>query len=105
MRIAGDDPRRADLGERGDERARQLLEQHLVADPPDALPGRAFARTEDAEANAAAAQDLDEGAGDALAARIERHRRADVEEHIEAREVGGAANDRHVEVLRPVAAR
>ena len=52
MRIAGDDARGADLGERGDEAARQLLEQHLVADPPDALAGRAFARAEDAEAHA-----------------------------------------------------
>ena len=116
VRIAGDDARGADLGERGDEGARQLLEQHLVADAgasarrpradaPDALAGRAFARAEDAEAHAAPAQDLDEGAGDALAARIEGHRRADVEEQVEARQVGGRAHDGHVEALRPVAAR
>ena len=48
----------AELVERGDQRARELLEQHLVAGAAHAFAGRAFARAEDAEAHAARAQDL-----------------------------------------------
>ena len=44
------------------------------------------------------------GARDLLAARIERHRRADVEQHVQRGQVVRRAHQRHIEPLRPGAA-
>ena len=52
---------------------------------------------EDGEAHPGLLQDADEGARDLLAARVERHRRADVEEIVEPRGLGGVVHDRHAE--------
>ena len=104
VRVAGDDALDAELAERLRQRRRELLEQHLVADPSHAFAGRSLACAEDAEAHPRLLKDADEGARDLLAARVERHRRADVEQAVDPGNVGGAGDHRHAEALGPVAA-
>ena len=79
----------------------RCAEQHLVADPAHALAGRPFGGAEDGEANARLLQDANEGARDLLAARVVRHRRADVEQIVELRGFGGVVHDRDAEPCGP----
>ncbi len=91
--------------ERGDQRGRELLEQHLVARAAHALAGRRFGGAEDAHLDARRLHHPHERRGDLLPARIERLRGADVEQVVERRDLLRAAHDRHAELLRPGAAR
>ena len=105
VRIAGDDPRDAEPVQRGRQRRRELLEQHLVARAARAFAGRGLGRAENPEPDARLLQDLREGPGDLLSARVERLRRADVVQVVELTHLLRGADDGHAESARPVAAR
>ena len=99
MRVAPTSPSVAD------QRRGELLEQHLVAEAPRAFAGRAFARRRGCRSAPRRAASPDEGARDLLAARVERHRRADVEQVVQPGQPRPpTATIGTSEALRPVAA-